>query len=530
MNAIRERYKVLLVDDEPIILRSLKAVIPWDELELAVAGEARNGEAALRLIEEQRPQIVISDIRMPAIDGITLMKEVMSRTPKPLFIFISGYGEFEYAREALRQGAFDYLLKPIDHDELTAMLARACEKLDKQRRDDVLLHSVQMLSMLARERMFTEYTQGNSRPMQHLEWLESSELDGDYFMAVLQLDHFGALSVDWSDGERRLWQFAVRNIAEEWLDRRGGLAVFPYHGGEWVLLFPGALAESRRELGEELIEAMKRYAKLSASVALSRTGRGINSLNALYRQTAEVLSRRYYAGQAGVFLEEERAAADTPQTSLRYPREIERALADSLRMLDEEEMRARFGELEAYLESRSLPREDAQRIITELTVVLFRQVEDMRPAGTVSPGALLERLQSLETLAETISALGDTFGGLIAESRRGTKEDGQRQIEKARRYIESNYHKDLGIEEVAELAELSVSHFCTLFKQLTGYTFLEYVTHCRMEKAKYILLGSDVKVYRVAPLVGYQDPRYFTQVFKKATGMTPSEFRESRET
>lgn len=134
MDEIEEKYKVLLVDDEPIILRSLKVAIPWDDLQMEIVGEARNGELALRLIEETTPHIIISDIRMPVIDGITLMKEVLPKNSKLVFIFISGYGEFEYAREALRQGAFDYLLKPIDHDELVEMLYRAKTRLDEQKK------------------------------------------------------------------------------------------------------------------------------------------------------------------------------------------------------------------------------------------------------------------------------------------------------------------------------------------------------------------------------------------------------------
>lgn len=107
------------------------------------------------------------------IDGITLMKEVLAKNAKLVFIFISGYGEFEYAREALRQGAFDYLLKPIDHDELIEMLNRARTKLDEQKQNDQLIHSVQMLSLLARERMFADITSGNARPLEHLKWLEN---------------------------------------------------------------------------------------------------------------------------------------------------------------------------------------------------------------------------------------------------------------------------------------------------------------------------------------------------------------------
>ncbi|MNI84013.1 HTH-type transcriptional activator Btr [compost metagenome] len=126
-----------------------------------------------------------------------------------------------------------------------------------------------------------------------------------------------------------------------------------------------------------------------------------------------------------------------------------------------------------------------------------------------------------------IAALKMEFREWMLESNKSAaREDGRSVVEKSMRYIEANYHKDLSIEEVAEVADLSISHFCTLFKQISGYTFLEFVTHCRMEKAKYILQNSNVKVYQVAPLVGYQDPRYFTQVFKKATGKTPTEYRE----
>ncbi|MDU5950181.1 MAG: AraC family transcriptional regulator, partial [Paenibacillus macerans] len=141
---------------------------------------------------------------------------------------------------------------------------------------------------------------------------------------------------------------------------------------------------------------------------------------------------------------------------------------------------------------------------------------------------LLQELHSLGALHEMIGLLKSNFGKWITDSRENpSKENVQNVIGKTQEYILGNYHKDLSIDEVAELAGLSISHFCLLFKQVSGYTFLEYLTQCRIEKAKFILKNSHVKVYQVAPMVGYQDPRYFTQVFKKVTGMTPTEFREA---
>ena len=525
MGVQQEKYRVVLVDDEPIILRSLRAAIPWNELQLDIVGEARNGEAALHLISETSPHIIISDIRMPVIDGITLMKEVLSRNSKLIFIFISGYGEFEYAREALRQGAFDYLLKPIDHDELTDMLTRARARLYSQKENDQLLHSVEMLSILARERMFAELTLGNPRPLQQLHWLENSELEGEYFMAVVQLDDYASLTAKWSSEEKRLWLFAIRNITEEWSMENGGMTVFPFHNGEWIILFPGSLNDQKRSLGENLILGIKRYSKLSCSVGISRSTQGIDQLSSIYPLAAKALYQRFYSGQAGVYMDEEGLLPDSRE--IKYPKELEAALMDSIRTLNMESMLRQFDEMAEYIETQAFPKEIAERLITEMTVVLYRQFEHLNLLVDWTLDGLLSKLHTLETLNEMIEALKQEFRQWMLESNKTlTREDGRSVIDKVIRYIDSNYHKDLSIEEVSELADLSISHFCTMFKQISGYTFLEYVTYCRMEKAKYMLQNSNVKVYQIAPLVGYQDSRYFTQVFKRATGKTPTEYRE----
>lgn len=525
MSEHQEKYKVLLVDDEPIILRSLKVAIPWEELGLTIVGEAKNGEAALQLIQETSPQIIISDIRMPVIDGIALMKEVLPRSSKLIFIFISGYGEFEYAREALRLGAFDYLLKPIDHEELAVMLARARERLDRQKENEQLMLSVQTLSLLARERMLAEFTLGNPRPLQHLKWLENSELEEEYFMAVVRLDDYAGLTAKWSAEEKHLWLFAVRNILEEWSLENGALSIFPFYNGEWILLFPAAISTGKRTLGEQLINGIKRYSKLNCSVGISRTTQGIDQLSTVYPLAAQALYQRFYSGQAGVFIEEETAAAGSRE--VKYPKELELSLIESIRTLNLERMLALFDEMSVFIESQALPQQLAERLIIEMSVVLYRQFEHLNTHNEWSVESLLSKLHGLGTLSDMIEVLKAEFREWLQQSHStAVREDGRSIIEKVKRYIESNYHKDLSIEEVSEVADLSISHFCTLFKQISGYTFLEFVTHCRMENAKYILQNSTVKVYQVAPMVGYQDPRYFTQVFKKATGKTPTEYRE----
>ncbi|MBD2846888.1 response regulator [Paenibacillus sp. IB182496] len=527
----RPVYRVLLVDDEPIILRSLRAAIPWTELRLEIAGEARGGEAALELAASVRPDLIISDIRMPGLDGIALMREVMRERPELVFLVISGYGEFDYAREALRQGAFDYLLKPIDHDELEGMLARAVARLDDRRlqrqMDERLRHSVQALSLLARERLYAELIEGNPAPLRQMQWLEHSELEQPYFMALVQLDRLMVLARRWAAGEQRLWFFAVRNIVEEWAQGSGAITVFPFHSGEWVLLLPARPGGRKTALAEELLGHLERCTKLRYSVGLSGDACGMERLGAAYESCRRALRERFSRSGAGVYAD---PGAEPTASETRYPKALERELVEAARMLDERRLAGLLARLRAEFGRALLPQETAQRYMSELAILVHRQLADWSPAVEGAAEPLLRQLDEASTLEEMLDAAARTFSSWVAAASVGPpREDAAALIERAQQYIAVRYHEDLGIDELSELVELSTSRFCALFKQETGLTFLEYLTRCRIAKAKALLRQTEVKVYRIAPLVGYQDPKYFTQVFKKLTGLTPTEYREQGE-
>lgn len=201
-------YKVVLVDDEPIILRSLKVALPWEEMQMQIVGEAANGEQGLQLIQAHKPDIVISDIRMPVMDGISMMKEALHQQPSLVFVLLSGYGEFEYAREALRYGASDYLLKPVDHEELETVMREARSRLEqeaeRQSEKDYLTRSAQALSSLLRERLISSMLEGNNKPYNPSYWLQGWDLEHPYVMLVVGFDD--TLEVNrWSQEDRRLW-------------------------------------------------------------------------------------------------------------------------------------------------------------------------------------------------------------------------------------------------------------------------------------------------------------------------------------
>lgn len=245
--------------------------------------------------------------------------------------------------------------------------------------NDKLLHSVQVLSVLARERLFAEFIEGNQgqSPIQHMRWLENSELAQEYFMAVIQLDHYMKLNEQWTPEERRLWLFAIRNILGEWSMANGALTVFPFHGGEWVLLFPGSLSAKKEELGGDVIRQIKMNTKLSCSIGFSQLAAGMEQLSEAYQSAAKALYRRFYSDREGVFLDSGSGSGLEAVREAKYPKHLEAALLESIRTLDRERLLGTFDETKRYIEDQAFTKEMAERMIVELTVVLYRQFEHL---------------------------------------------------------------------------------------------------------------------------------------------------------
>ena len=524
--------KLVIVDDEPIILRSLKVAVPWERLGISLVGQARNAEEALRLIEQHRPEIVISDIRMPAMDGITLMRVVMKQYPDTVFILLSGYGEFEYAREAIRHGAFNYLLKPIDHEELEQVVVQAKERIAQTYRSrkehNGLKRYVELLSPLVRERLFTGIIEGtdslNHELIDHI--LEDSDFKAPYYMGLVSLDDFESVVNKWSAEEKRLWYFAVHNILQEYLLERQCYSVFPFYHGEWLFIMQRTSREAVEEISKELISIVKYCTKLSVSIGISSKFEQIHTLHDSYRSCQRALSRRFAYGGEQVYVDESEHEQSVNHLSIQYPHAQERALSEAIRTLNWAAFDRELGKLHEYLSMYLTHKNEVSKMVIQLVVVMHRQLEAFHSTEYMKLDGLLQRISTAGTLDELISAIRVHFAVLIQEAvAEGDKVDGKDIVKRVIDYVEDRYHQDIGIDEVAEYAGLSSSHFCVIFKQETGATFLEYLTKHRIEKACTILRNSDVKVFQVAPLVGYRDPRYFTQVFKKLTGKTPSEFR-----
>jgi two-component system response regulator YesN len=535
-----EPYRALIVDDEPIIIESLGVAIPWDEWNVEIVGGARNGFEALELIRAHRPQLILTDVRMPGMNGIDLMREAApcyAEGEHPAFIVLSGYAEFDYARQAIQCGARGYLLKPIDHEELGRLVASLVEELDRARfrrqRDSVLKRRLDELSQIAREHLIALRIHGEmSGPPAPV---DVPELDESYRLYLVAMDNHARMRKEWSPKDRRLWYYAVDNVLREWTRDNGGFVAFSHQEGEWVALFPGDDPETAAARGRDMIDKLDRLLHLSCSVGISAPHATIGRLPDAYRSARRAMMERLYHGRKQVLLDREgtqdepgRPDAVAVRVGKAYPHHLEKRLLHGLQTLDMKALDEALAALSAELRA-SPSAETVNRVLRELSIVVSRYAEEVLGLGEDAAWPdLTERVEECDTLeekVETIRAYVTAKCREWTESAPSREREHERLIAGAIRYMQEHYRRDLGLEEVSDAVGLSYSHFSMLFREKTGMTFLEYLTRLRMEKACDLLRNTRMKVYQIAPMVGYQEPKYFMQVFKRTVGMTPSEYR-----
>nr|WP_263324426.1 response regulator [Neobacillus sp. Marseille-Q6967] len=380
-------YKVIIADDEPLILRNLTQIIDWEALDCEIIGTSQNGQEALELLEQEHVDLVLTDISMPGMTGIELLKKINHLAHKPIVILISGYDEFEYAKEAIKNNALDYILKPIDYDELEDCINRAISRLKDQKMKEFEYEKFLIYELMTREKINPE----------------------------------------------------AKN------------KMLPYV----------AVAVKTQELNiESIIQKVYDYVLKGKAKPY------------VYKMTNE-----------GVMV------------VLEFPDHVP------------------DGSVEGFA------RQIVDHVEQKCVVGIGKQVD-----------CLFDIRQSVEDATELLKFGAFTKSQIItAESIKGEYKPKQTTADlmnEALDYIKNHFEKDLGIEQVAEQVGLSVSYFSNLFKQMTGLTFLEYLTNVRVDHACLLLENLDLKTYEIAEKVGYTDQRYFSQVFKKKMKKTPSEYRK----
>ncbi len=527
------KLKALLVDDEVNILKNLQAVIPWETLDIELIGTARNGEQALGICREFRPELILCDIRMPVMDGIEFLGALRVFDAEAEVIMMTGYQDFSYVRSVIRYEVKDYILKPIDYEELVETIKRLAEGVRER--------SIEQLSMqqewnrvfhLAYEKVLydriVDLGGAASRP-----FLKLDEEDGENLAFAMMLAYVADYSKrerSWDDKERKLWNFAIHNILQENLASfEVPHSVLQVRSGEWcVLIERSAPRLFNREQclvwAEKLRHAVESYLKLSIRIALHPSEVSLKQLAKTYKSLQRSLNLSPTGNKDIIVSEKVRGNADTSQQLWDRIEEM----VTGLKRCDRRRTEIALKELNDGF--RLLPEASFERvapIVHYLCIHLLREMHAMEVISREEELAIWSQIDQHHGIRETLSVINRLVDQSLESVMK--KKTSDVLMLSARDYIERNLSTELSIDLLADYLGISGSYFSLLFKQHIGETFVEYVTKQRMEMAKSLLALSDKNVTQVGQMVGYAERRYFTRVFSKYTGMLPSEYRERQQ-
>lgn len=536
------KLKAILADDEPNILRNLQAVIPWTELEIDIVGTAKNGVEALELSSLHGPDLVMSDIRMPLMDGITFVQKLREINEVCKVLMVTGYQDFEYARSLMRVGVSDYILKPINYEELENCIRKlACEIRESKAIKQQEQQKWGKMKNLAYEKILQDVLMNYTEISTHtLLPIDNRDLETmKYSFMMIDVDEYSQKSLPWSEQERKLWNFAVRNVMQDSLaDYKAEYSVLQMREGEWCLLIqwdtggeeddgtqnaephmPSNLYEVAIKLQKDVRESVK----LGISVGFYPSAVGLRLLSDTYRKLQRFMQLNLDKQESVLLYKESKEPADANSSLWYLVEEIVTGLKQLNRTKTEDALN-RLKDLLEGLPNSSFAR--AYQMLHFLILHVLRELREMNSLDVQEEEQVWHQLDKSESIQHLLQVMVQLAGiGLEGTNK---KKNSELLMTAAKEYIRTQYSNDFGIEDIASSLGISSSYFSLLFKQHFGETFVEYVTKHRMELAKSMLLHSDKNITDIGRSVGYMERRYFTKVFQKFTGEIPSEYREKR--
>lgn len=531
-------YRVFLVEDEQLIREGIKHLVEWEEYGFRFVGEAADGELAWPLIQKDKPDIVITDIRMPFMDGLALSHLIKKNMPDTLIIILSGYDDFNYAKRAIEIGVSQYLLKPLSKDQLVEVLLQLKKKKDKivqsEQYHAQFSKEVQEYLSSSRRSLFDLLVSGKTPIPQILERAEKIGISLSamtYNLVLLMLEE-DLLHSNYTASSASIQDQIERVFSEE-------PDIIPFGAGIEMTAFLIKADDDRIE--ETALRCAKALGQICRSAEQAPrwtvvTGQPVPRLSSLaecYRLARKKLFRTLSSDPAA------EAHAQTKSVLDFNPNELDASKMDQ-QIIRKILMNGLLEDADAFTEDYFNSFGSAG-----LNSALFRHYVLLNIHFTVSafwdglgreglaPDRFPQLQQKLETaicsLADMQSYVSELFRETIRYRDSVVTDRHREMMRKVLEYIDENYSDpEIGLNTVARVANVSATHFSTVFSQQTGKTFVEYLTETRMKNARDLLRCTGKSSSEIARSVGYNDPHYFSFLFKKVNGLSPRDYRNGK--
>lgn len=532
-------FKVLLVDDEPLIRRGLKEKLDWNSLGFEIAGEASNGLQALELVKKINPDIILTDMKMPVMDGIKLLQAIKAADSRIKVIVISAYSSFQYTQTAVKCGAFDYILKPIDSDELTEVLARARLAIESEISSSSPEHPSDFGDSLlpeVKERFLNSFISSGIINRENLELsLSNREFSSDikqYLCLVVMIPELTEIVKEIFEDDYTKAFICLTNLIQNF-SHQGNFSITAFRNpmyvhNFYVILGVGGQPVSTAEVIEDLKNKLESFLQRSVVIGVGSTCMHIYEIGSSFVHALDALSYRSMINESCIIFSEDLKRQNF--SLIHYSSENENAFLTSLEICNYEEMEHNLNQLFQCI--RGLKEVSFRQIYKLFSELLFLCDRVLRKYEISLEQVFSENITSIDYIAckGSLSQLENWFSDIVINimhsiSDRKSSNMGK-IIDEIKDYIDTHYFEDLSLNDMSQNFFINKSYLSELFKKRIGQTFLGYLTSVRMNKAVELLSANTTyKVYEIARLVGYEDGKYFSKLFRNFKGITPDEFK-----
>lgn len=533
--------KLFLVEDEALIREGLRDNIPWEQFGYKFVGEAGDGEMALPLIRKARPDVLITDIKMPFMDGLELSKILHVEFPKMKIIIISGYDDFAYAREAIEIGVEQYLLKPITKAMLKKTLTELKDKIEQDMEQNdyqtMYQNEIHEYEQFNRRRLFEKILEGEISVSDIYQ--EAAKLNLELNASAYNLIFFGFQEKK-SLGREEMEELSDRQeLVLHYFQRTSQFILFRWNVNCYGLLMKGE-AEDMDKLTQKAVENIQKAKPeesklLDYYIAIGHPVERLSQLPECYREVNHFSSYRFIYPKLQVFSEETLAPflnkEDEESLAGVIPSQMDpEIIKDFLQRGNSSEIsdfvEGYLSGIKSALESRMF----RDYVILNLRFTVMAHLESLGISQEMAEERLQYDFKDFSAGAENIAPyFEDLLQTCFYFGKREKDNQSKKILRKALEYIDENFTQEsLSLNSVAEEIDVTSNYLSAVFSQGMEKTFVEYVTGKRMERAKKLLLTTDKSGAEIAQEVGYKDTHYFSFVFKKTQKMSPREFRAGK--
>lgn len=527
--------KVLIVDDEILIRVGLKSCIDWERHGFEIVGMAEDGEKALEIVREKQPDIMLTDIKMPGMDGLELIKRIKEQYPRMKFIVLTCYNEMNYIKQAMQLGAEDYILKlSVQPEILLQIMNKTREVIEKDRRDEQqskkLEIKLQANKNIIKDSLYRKVLDGaitNDAFLNEIKNLGINIVPDNDILICCCIDSYKGEVLKRPAEEQQLFALSFRNMMEEILAEHGVFELAELGHGSFIILAASKQMSDPAHICEKMNNAARKYLNITLSFGILMNSEITGNLRESYVKAVYALNGRFYPGKESIIIYDESNHYINKQVYMDI--NCENQLLNLVEILD---MEGAWRLIESFIEDlvgKKVYSPDSIRFssleVMHSMMKVFKKYNVQIDLYSSELNKNMSDILNAETAGELKEILRK-FTQSLVHILVNVKSDIKRpEISRIMSYIHEHIERNITLAEAADICNISKCYFSTIFKREVGEGFCDYVNRVKMEKARDLILHSGLKSCEAAEKVGVYDESYFSKLFKKYIGKNPSELR-----